>query len=167
MKNKMLKGFTVCIIMALAIACNPKKEEATAVAPAVDKEQIKTELQAMETAFAEGMNLRNTDAIAYYSDDVKSFPQNKPPLDGKAAVQESYKEEAAAMAKGSKISYTVNEVFPSSDGNQVVEIGSYVVVDSTNTTTASGNYMSLFEKRDGKYICIRDMSASIMPAEKK
>jgi ketosteroid isomerase-like protein len=167
MKNKMLKGFTVCIIMVLAIACNPKKEEATAVAPAVDKEQIKAELQAMETAFAEGMNLRNTNAIAYYSDDITSFAQNKAPIVGKAAVHNSMKEESNSMPKGSKISFTANEVHPSSDGNQVVEIGSYVVVDSTNATTASGNYMSLFEKRDGKYVCIRDMSASILPAVKK
>jgi hypothetical protein len=27
----------------------------------------------------------------------------------------------------------------------------------------SGNFMSLFEKRDGKYICIRDMGSSDMP----
>jgi hypothetical protein len=33
----------------------------------------------------------------------------------------------------------------------VVEIGA--VVDSTNTKMMSGNFMSLFEKRDGKYIC--------------
>jgi len=25
--------------------------------------------------------------------------------------------------------------------------------------------MSLFEKRNGKYVCVRDMSASDMPAE--
>ena len=52
-------------------------------------------------------------------------------------------------------------------GHQVIEIGSYVVVDSTSTEKQSGNYMSLFEKRNGKYVCIRDMSSSIMPAEKK
>jgi ketosteroid isomerase-like protein len=156
----------VCIIAALAIACNPKKEETAAAAPVVDKEQIKAELQAMETAFAEGMNLRSVAGIVYYSDDVTSFAQNKAPLVGKEAVYKSMKEESDGMPKGSKISYTANEVFPSSDGNQVVEIGSYVVVDSTNTTTASGNYMSLFEKRDGKYVCVRDMSASIMPAAK-
>ena len=53
-----------------------------------------------------------------------------------------------------------NEVFPSSDGNQVVEIGSFKVVDSANTTINSGNYIILFEKRDGKYVSVREMSAS-------
>jgi hypothetical protein len=47
----------------------------------------------------------------------------------------------------------------------VVEIGSYSVVDSTNVAINTGNYMSLFEKRDGKYYCVRDMSASDMPVK--
>ena len=61
-----------------------------------------------------------------------------------------------------KISFTTTQVFPSNDGLQVVEIGYYSVVDSTNTAINTGNYMILFEKRDGKYVCIRDMSVSDM-----
>jgi hypothetical protein len=53
----------------------------------------------------------------------------------------------------------------SSDGNQVVEIGYYKVVDSTDTPVNTGNYMSLFEKRNGRYYSVRDMSASDMTAE--
>ena len=64
-----------------------------------------------------------------------------------------------------KISFTTNEVFVSNDGLQVVEIGFYKVEDSTNTIVNSGNYMSLFEKRDGKYVSVRDMSVSNMPIE--
>ncbi len=61
--------------------------------------------------------------------------------------------------------FTTNEVYPSKDGDQVLEIGYYTVVDSANTVVSSGNYMSLFEKRDGQYVCLRDMSASDMPLE--
>lgn len=167
MKNKMLKGIAVCFFAVLAIACNSKKEEPVAAAPAVDKEQIKSDLQAMETAFAEAVNLRSTMGIVYYADDATSFAQNKKPQVGKAAIDQSIKEENDSMPKGFKVTYTANEVFPSSDGNQVVEIGSYVVVDSTDAVQHSGNYISLFEKKDGKYVCIRDMSASIMPLPKK
>ena len=166
MKNKMLKGIALTTITVLVIACNPKKEEAPATV-VVDKEQIKTELQTMESAFAEAMNLRSVSAINYYSNDVTSYSQNKPPVVGKVAIDKAIKEDSDAMQKGSKVSYTANEIFPSSDGNQVVEIGSYKVIDSTDTVIHSGNYMSLFEKRDGKYVCIRDMSASIMPLPKK
>jgi hypothetical protein len=64
-----------------------------------------------------------------------------------------------------KISYTTKEVFVSNDGEQVVEIGYYKVTDSTNTPVNTGNYMVLFVKRDGKYVCLRDMSATDMPRQ--
>jgi hypothetical protein len=38
------------------------------------------------------------------------------------------------------------------------------IADSTKMM--SGNFMSLFEKRDGKYICIRDMGSSDHPIQK-
>jgi ketosteroid isomerase-like protein len=167
MKNKILKGGLTFVIVLLMIACNQKKEETSTTPITVDKDQIKADLQVLETAFAEAMNLRSTANIIYYDNDATNFGQNKPPLVGKDAIDKSLREENATMPKGSKVSYMVNEVFPSSDGNQVVEIGSYQLVDSTDTVKSSGNYMSLFEKRDGKYVCIRDMSASIMPIEKK
>lgn len=162
MKNKMLKGIALGVITALVIACQPKKEEAAA-APVVDKEAIKAELQTMESAFADAMNAGTPESIVYYSDDVVSYDQNVAPLIGKKAVDAKLADQVKNTAKGNKISYTANEVFPSSDGNQVVELGSYKVVDSTGTAKSSGNYMALFEKRDGKYICIRDMGASDMP----
>lgn len=162
----MLKGIALGVITAVVIACQPKKEEA-ATAPAVDKEAIKAELQTMESAFADAMNAGTPETIVYYSDDVVSYEQNAAPLSGKKAVDAKLADQAKSMVKGSKISYTANEVFPSSDGNQVVELGSYKLVDSTGTGIASGNYMALFEKRDGKYVCIRDMGASDMPKEEK
>ena len=165
MKNKILNGIALGIIVALAIACTPKKEEAAA--PVVDKDQIKTEIQAMEDAFAASYNAGKAEGIVYYADDATSFSQNKPPLVGKAAIDKYMAEDVKTMPKGGKIAFAVVDVFPSSDGNQVVEIGSYKMSDSTNTVKSSGHYMSLFEKRDGKYTCIRDMGASEMPKEEK
>jgi ketosteroid isomerase-like protein len=39
----------------------------------VDKEAIKTEIQAMEDAFAEAYNNSNADGINYYAEDVSFF----------------------------------------------------------------------------------------------
>ena len=161
----MLKGIALGIMTTLVIACQPKKEEVAA--PVADKEAIKAELQTMESAFADAMNARKADGIVYYADDATSYSQNKPPLVGKDAIYKSVKEEVDGMEAGAKISFTANEVYPSSDGNQAVELGSYKVVDSTGTAKSSGNYMALFEKRDGKYICIRDMGASDMPKKEE
>lgn len=156
MKNKMLKVIVLSMVSILFFACQPKKEEAVAL----DKEQIKNEIQAIENKMAEMFNDRTVKAEEYYAEDATSFSQNKPPLVGKNAIEKSIKDDLENFPKGYQIAFVVNEIFPSSDGIQVVEVGHYRVSDSTSTALYTGNYLAVFEKRDGKYVCIRDMSAS-------
>ncbi|HMI07203.1 MAG TPA: nuclear transport factor 2 family protein [Flavobacterium sp.] len=162
MKTTLLKGIALSVIAATMVACNPKKQD-TEAEPIVDVSQIRTEIETMEAAYADKMNANKSDEITYYADDATSYGQNKAPSVGKEAIHKSMKEEAAAAPKGAKVAFETHDVFPSGDGNQVVEIGSYKVADSTGTVLASGNYMALFQKKDGKYICTRDISASDMP----
>jgi len=144
----------------LAVACSPKHEE-HAAPPAVDKEQVKKDIQARENEFAEVYNSGILKNIGYYADDAVTFFQNRPPLIGKEAIVEFYR--SAISSTSNRISFTSKDIFISNDGNQVVEIGYFKVVDSTKTPINTGTYMSLFEKRDGKYVCVRDISASDMP----
>ncbi len=164
MKKKIIEAALLSCIISLMVACNPKKEEPVA-APAIDKEQIKKEIQAKENEFAEVYNAGEMRNIGYYADDATVFSQNKEPLLGKNAIVEYLKTGIDSYAKGNKISFTTNEVFVSSDANQVVELGYYKLVDSTNVTINTGNYMILFEKRNGNYVSVREMSASDMPIE--
>lgn len=151
----------VASVTGMLFACNEKKEEQAAVV--IDKEQIKKEIQAKEDSFAAVYNSGELRSIGYYADDATTFFQNREPLVGKEAIVNFLK--ADISSNSGKISFTTNEVFVSNDGNQVVEIGSFKVVDSTNTPVNTGNYMSLFEKRNGKYVAVRDMSASDMPIQ--
>ena len=160
--NIFISALLICL-MSLLFACNTKKTES--VSAVIDKEQIKKEIQAKENEFAETYNSGIAKAIGYYADDAITFAQNRAPLVGKAAIVEYLMADLNPATKSNKISFTTNEVFVSNDGNQVVEIGYYRVVDSTNTNINTGNYMVLFEKRNGKYVCVRDMSASDMPLE--
>jgi ketosteroid isomerase-like protein len=161
MKNKFSKGLLLLVFVPLAIACNAQKTVSTETK--VDKEQIKKEIQVKEDSFADIYNSGELKQIGYYADDATSFAQNRAPIVGKEAIVEYLS--ADLESNTDKISFTTKEVFPSSDGNLVVEIGYYQVVDSTNTPINTGNYMCLFEKRDGKYYCVREMSASDMPIE--
>ena len=159
MKKDILKMGLLSGILMLMISCNSKQEASTTTT--IDKEQIKKEIQAKEDAFAEIYNTGELKNIGYYADDATTFFPNRPPLVGKDAIVEFYK--SAITSVTDKISFTSKDIFISNDGNQVVEIGYFKVVDSTKNPINSGNYMSLFEKRDGKYVCVRDMSASDMP----
>jgi len=161
MKNNLTKTFlALCFISVMA--CNTEKVE-TAAAVIIDKEEIKKEIQAKENEFAETYNSGKLKEIGYYAADAKTFYQNRAPLVGRDAIVAFLEEDLTNNTN--KISFTTNEVFVSNDGAQVVELGYYKVTDSTDTPINTGNYMSLFEKRDGKYVCVRDMSASDMPLE--
>jgi ketosteroid isomerase-like protein len=109
--------------------CNTKKTEPVAVV--IDKEQIKQEIQAKENAFAEIYNSGVVKNIGYYADDAITFYQNMAPL--KSREERIKFLETDVRSNTNKISFTTNEVFVSNDGEQVVEVGSYSVVDSTNT----------------------------------
>jgi len=163
MKNNFAKGLVLICMIAALNACNTKKEDTPTVV--IDKEQIKKEIQAKENLFAETYNAGEKKRIGYYADDAISFAQNRAPLVGKEAIVEYLLEGIDSNINSNKISFTTNEVFVSNDGIQVVEIGFYKVVDSTDTIINSGNYMSLFEKRDGNYVSVRDMSVSNLPFE--
>jgi ketosteroid isomerase-like protein len=161
MKNNTVKGVLLGGILPFMFACNTAKDKPAAAV--IDKEQVKAEIQAREDEFAEVYNSGQLRNIGYYADDAVSFFQNRPPLVGRAAIVEFLK--ADLNANSNTILFKTNEVFVSNDGIQVVEIGNFKVIDSTKTTINTGNYMSLFEKRNGKYVCLRDMSASIMANE--
>src|SRR5215218_1311491 len=144
MKYMIVKCASLACIIFLMFACNASKEQPAAVT--IDKEQIKREIQEKEDSFSAVYNSGELRNIGYYADDATTFFQNREPLVGKEAIVTFLK--ADISSNSSRIAFTTNEVFVSSDGNQVVEIGSFKVVDSAETQINKGNYMSLFEKRN-------------------
>ncbi len=154
-----VKGMVFGCLFLLMASCNTNEEKSIAIV--IDKEQVKIDIQARENQFAEIYNSGELKKIGYYADDAVTFYQNMAPIRGKEERYEFFSSDLETNSN--KISFTTTEVFPSKDGVQVLEIGYYTVVDSTNTAINTGNYMSLFEKRDGQYVCLRDMSASDMP----
>lgn len=124
-----------------------------------DLAAIKAEIQAIETAFAAADNARDVNAIlAFYSEDAVSMGSGEPMTIGKAAIQKAIEAGFAKNAAGSTVTYEVLDVF--GDGNTVTEVGKSTRVDATGKVTYTGKYMAIWEKRDGKYVCIRDIANS-------
>lgn len=159
MKNMFVKGIVLGSLFLLMTSCNMNSEKSTSL---IDNDQIKKDIQARENQFAEIYNSGELKNIGYYADDAVTYYQNMAPIRSKKERLEILKIDPLNT---NKISFTTIEVFASEDGDQVLEIGYYSVVDSTNTAINTGNYMSLFEKRDGQYVCLRDMSVSDMPLD--
>ena len=111
----------------------------------------------MENSWAEADNARDTNAVAaFYADDAVSMVNNKPMLVGKAAIKQEIAASLAKRAKGATVAYDIIEVF--GDENTVTEVGKITVKDASGKVTYTGKYMAVWEKRNGIYICIRDIS---------
>jgi ketosteroid isomerase-like protein len=159
MKNKILSVGYLLSTLVLFWACNQAREVKTE-APAVDKELIKSEIQALENHFAMIYDSRNADSLSYYADSAISYFNGHKPVAGKAAIHKFIEEELMSYPKGAKITFETEEIYIGVNGRYVFEIGAYKQTDSIGVVLQRGHYFSLFEKINGRYQCIRDMANS-------
>lgn len=165
-KKNYFRIATACIALSLfTVACSsPAPEKATApeevTAPvAADMTAIKAEIQALETAWGAADNAGDVAALlAFYSDDAVSMGSGFPMAVGKAAIQRELEAGMAKNPAGSTVTYEVLDVF--GDANTVTEVGKTTRMDATGKVISSGKYMAIWEKRNGKYSCVRDISNS-------
>jgi ketosteroid isomerase-like protein len=159
MKRKFEMTCLAFAILLLAACSSPAKEAA-----AVDMDKLKVEIQAMEDAFAAAEKAKDADAVAaYYSDDAVSYSRNKPPAVGKAAIKQNIASGFATDTAGIYNVYKVVDLF--AEGNMATEIGSWKRYSATGTELENGYYMSHFQKKDGKYVCVRDMNVTTSAAK--
>jgi uncharacterized protein (TIGR02246 family) len=130
----------------------------------VDLEKVKPEIQALEDAFAAAEKAKDAAAVAaYYSEDAISYSRNDQPVSGKSAIKEKMAERLAKDTTGNTSVYKVVDLF--AEGNMLVEIGSWTTLSPSGTEVDKGHYMSYFQKRDGKYVCVRDMNVTSTPVK--
>ncbi|KAA9341082.1 YybH family protein [Larkinella humicola] len=151
----------VAITSVCVTGCNApaqKQEIATEqVAAKPDMAAIKTEIQAIETEWANATTARDIDKVmALYADDAIEMADDEPMCVGKAAIRQVLLKSMKARKAGTTVSYETMDVY--GDGDLVTEVGKTTVKDAAGNVVSTGKYMGIFEKRDGKFICIRDIN---------
>ncbi len=164
-KNSFKLAILGLAISLFSIGCNSPSDKKTVNEPAAMEEPaiaktdmvgIKDEIQVLESAWATADNARDVKTVlSFYSDDAISLSNNGPMTIGKAAIQKEIEEDIAKKAKGETVSYNALEVF--GDGNIVTEIGTAIAKDASGKVIRTGKYMAIWEKRNGKFRCIRDI----------
>jgi ketosteroid isomerase-like protein len=145
-------------ITALLVSCSNGEKKAEAV----DLEKVKVEIQAMEDAYAAAEKAKDADAVvAYYADNAVSYHRNEPTSNGKAEIKEYHKNRLAKDSTGNHNVYKVVDLF--GEGDMLVEVGSFSEVTPAGAEADMGFYMSYFQKKDGKYLCVRDINVSTKP----
>ena len=156
MKTKILMGGLLVVVLTFLFACNQEKEEVT-----IDKDMIKAEIQVLENNLAFVFNNGDIDALKYYADDAVSYFAGQDPIVGIEAIHSHIENEVLHFPEGATLSFETVEIYVSDNGDHVAEIGSHKLVDSTGIIMQRGHYMCFFAKRDGKFLCTRDMANSV------
>ncbi|MBK8494451.1 MAG: DUF4440 domain-containing protein [Chitinophagaceae bacterium] len=161
-KTIFLPVFAACVLMI--VSCQesakqetPAAETAVAAEPVKpDMAKIKAEIQAIETAWAAAQNAKDVNALmAMYADDAVSMPDGEPMLTGKAAIQKKQEADFAKPSKYASIAFETMDVY--AQGDVVTEVGKTMYKDAAGNTMGAGKYIAVFEKRNGKYLCIREI----------
>ena len=152
-----MKFFKTTLLAILAIswfACAQQPHTHEEEKP--DIAELTRTFQAMEDAYAKAQSAKDAGGVVvYYAEDAQNLPNNQPVVKGKAAILERIKKDMATDSSNNVTTFEVMEVFAA--GDLAVEIGKSTTRNADGDVVNSGKYMSLFEKRDGKYVCIRDI----------
>lgn len=152
---------SVMMFASCTEAAKTKTETATEAAatpePAkADPAEVRTAIEAVEVAWADALNKKDINALmAMYAEDAQVLQNNGPTLEGKAAIQKQQEADFAAPSKYASIAFETTDVYP--QGEYVTEVGKTFNKDADGKTVASGKYMAVFVKQDGKYLCIREI----------
>ena len=93
--------------------------------------------------------------MALYADDAVSMPDGEPILSGKAAIQARQEKDFSAKQSFASITFETLDVYP--QGDIATETGITKYLDAEGKEMGRGKYIAIFEKRDGKYLCIREI----------
>ncbi len=151
-----MSNTTFVTILALCIPllaiCQQKTETKSP-----DMAKIKAEIKAVEDAWAAASNAKDVATIVgFYADDAISMIDDQPMLVGKVAIQKAIEEEMAKHKDKATVVFETLDLY--GDENRVTEVGKTTVTDSSQKVIYTGKYMAVWEKRNGKWLTIRDMS---------
>lgn len=156
-KSTIFTALSLCSLLFAACQQAPETKPVVQEAAKADMVKVKAEIQTLENAWAAADNARDAAAIAaFYSDDAISMSNNAPMLVGKAAIQKDIETSLAKRKEGNTITFETLEVF--GDDKLVTETGKTTSKDASGKVVYNGKYMAIWEKRDGKWLCTRDIS---------
>jgi ketosteroid isomerase-like protein len=147
---KKIKTLGLFAGLALLASCSDCPEAET-----LNMADVKAEVVALEKAYSDASTANDVEALlTYYSDDAKSLAPNEVTRVGMSEIRAATLKEMESDV-GNVSVMEVQNVWAA--GEIAVEVGTYTVTSADGEELSIGKYMSLFEKRDGKYVCVRDI----------
>ncbi|MET0988578.1 MAG: SgcJ/EcaC family oxidoreductase [Steroidobacteraceae bacterium] len=133
-------------------------------ASAADTATDTAAIRAVNPAWAKAYNAGDAAAVAaLYAEDAVVYPPGAPAARGHTAIREHFvKDIKATKAAGGVINLSTGDVAVS--GDLAWESGTFKVTDKSGATVDTGKYVSVFQKRNGKWLLFRDIWNSDAPS---
>ena len=147
-----LKQIVILAASLLALAACAKTP-APDTAAAADADAIRAVNVAWNKAFNAG---DGAGVAALYAEDAVLMAPGAPTVRGKASISEYYAKDAAASAAAG---LTIADG-PTSDvaqsGDLAWQSGTYTSTDKSGATADAGKFLTVFQRKDGKWMIVRD-----------
>ena len=163
LRNTSLTALTLLALTACSKAQAPVVDTAAAMTPAAtatapssaaDKEAV----AAVNTAWFKAYNAHDVDAIsALYADDAVLSAPGKPAARGAAAIKDAFSKDIAAATKAGIANNAGTNSETGISGDLAWEANTYSATDKSGKVVEKGKYVTVFERRNGKWVIIRDI----------
>jgi len=108
-------------------------------------------------AWAAAYNAGDADAVAaLYAEDAVVQPPGAPSVVGRAAIREFIAGDSAATKAAGLTMNIPGGGAVGMSGDLAYEAGTFSVTDASGATVDAGKYLGVFQKKDGKWLLIRD-----------
>ncbi len=159
----------VALCVAPFTACTkaaPPAADTTAVAsaPASTVAADDSAVRAINPAWFKAYNAYDADAItALYADDAILSTPGQPPTKGTAAIRAAYAKELKGAAAADISNNSGPDAVFGVSGDLAHEWNTYTATDKSGKVLDKGKYLTVFERKNGKWMIVRDIWNSDTP----
>jgi uncharacterized protein (TIGR02246 family) len=157
--------FRSSILVAASLIALAGCAKSAPPAPVVDVAADEAAVRAINPAWFAAYNAGEMDKVAalYADDAVLSIP-GAPAARGGAAIREALaKDQAASAAAGVTLNAGSSRADVGVSGDLGWEWNTFSVTDKSGATVDTGKYVTVYARRDGKWVIIRDIWNSDAP----
>jgi uncharacterized protein (TIGR02246 family) len=131
--------------------------------PAADTAADEAAIHAVGSAWGNAYNAANAEAlVALYAEDALVSPPGVPALRGHDAIREYFTKDVAASAEGG-YGIKINPGEVGIAGDVAWASGTWTVSDKSGTAVDTGKDVTVYRKKHGKWLLIRDIWNSDAP----
>ena len=160
-KHWIMIFFSGFFLALLALHCN-QQQKSTPDTRAADEESIR----AVNPSWFKAYNAGDVNSIvALYAEDAVVSPPGASPAHGHSAIREYLNKDVAASSGAGTTLNGAATTDVGVSGDLGWEWGTFTVKDKSGTTVDNGKYLTVYEKRNGKWLIIRDIWNTDSPAQ--